>query len=519
MKPLDSTKTNQEGCDPISSNCVIWQGPDIPCIQLCKGDSISDVTAKIAQELCDLLDQLDIDTFDLTCFNPICPTPENIHDLLQFIIDKLCTLNDCCDQSPAPIGGCPDCIVDIAACFYYQNQLGDTITTMQLSDYVHAIGNKICLLVSQIDIINQTLADHETRITNIEENCCTGPGGAPAPGDGGSGIPNFTSSCLISPVPPAGIPIQDLVATLEAAFCELRSATGLPNDILLAILKQCANLDLSPSLGQPGVNMGSLSGWITQGNYTDLSDAVNNMWLTICDLRAAVANIQANCCPSGCDGLVINMSVVLSGSSLLFYFTGTAPAGFQDCAPAGNLVTITDADGAVFITHVPVIPYLNGVAYQVQIGSTPLNPALNFSIHMDGCWENTSTNTTCERCLDFNLINSNSCPAVTITPAETSISWSFSNVIATPVSYIIELYNAAGDTLIDSETVISPPVGIVSGSFSGAGVVGGTTYKIRVGITINSVTTYCPFGVTTTLPDSCPAPTNVSAIGVAVIIG
>ena len=49
-------KDTQEGCNPMSSNCVIWQGPDIPCIKLCKGDSISDITAKLAEELCTLLE-------------------------------------------------------------------------------------------------------------------------------------------------------------------------------------------------------------------------------------------------------------------------------------------------------------------------------------------------------------------------------------------------------------------------------------------------------------------------------
>ena len=86
-------KDTQAGCNPVSSNCVIWQGPDIPCITLCRGDSISDVTYKLATELCTLVDQLAITGFDVSCFPPICPKPENIHDLIQFILDQLCS---CC---------------------------------------------------------------------------------------------------------------------------------------------------------------------------------------------------------------------------------------------------------------------------------------------------------------------------------------------------------------------------------------------------------------------------------------
>jgi len=97
MLPIPSN-TNQEGCNPISSNCVIWQGPDIPCINLCRGDSITDVTAKLATELCELLDQLSVDGFNLDCFDLSCVNIDNIYDLIQFILDQLCTLTNCCNQ-------------------------------------------------------------------------------------------------------------------------------------------------------------------------------------------------------------------------------------------------------------------------------------------------------------------------------------------------------------------------------------------------------------------------------------
>ena len=59
-------------CDPISSNCVIWQGPDIACIDLCKGDTISIVVAKLAEKLCDIIDATcecnpDLSGLDLKC--------------------------------------------------------------------------------------------------------------------------------------------------------------------------------------------------------------------------------------------------------------------------------------------------------------------------------------------------------------------------------------------------------------------------------------------------------------------
>ena len=128
--PIQPSDT-QAGCNPVSSNCVIWQGPDIPCITLCRGDSISDVTYKVATELCTLVDQLDLVNFDVSCFPPICPKPENITDLIQFILDQLCDLQT--GTTPAGTAkslvgssttSCDDvfaCQITVAACFQYTN--------------------------------------------------------------------------------------------------------------------------------------------------------------------------------------------------------------------------------------------------------------------------------------------------------------------------------------------------------------------------------------------------------------
>ena len=58
-------------CIPTSSNCIIWQGPNIECIGLCKGDTITDVVYKLAVSYCELKEQLDIGNYDISCIN--CP--------------------------------------------------------------------------------------------------------------------------------------------------------------------------------------------------------------------------------------------------------------------------------------------------------------------------------------------------------------------------------------------------------------------------------------------------------------
>ena len=85
MKPLNY---DNSPCSPISSNCVIWQGPDIPCIKLCAGDTISDVVFKLATELCTVLDTLNVTNYDLSCFNLVACGPNDFQALIQFLIER-----------------------------------------------------------------------------------------------------------------------------------------------------------------------------------------------------------------------------------------------------------------------------------------------------------------------------------------------------------------------------------------------------------------------------------------------
>jgi len=82
-------------CVPISSNCIIWQGPNIECIGLCQGDTITDVIYKLATAYCELSNQLQAGNFDISCIE--CPegidcTVDNIQDLLDVLIAKICEL-------------------------------------------------------------------------------------------------------------------------------------------------------------------------------------------------------------------------------------------------------------------------------------------------------------------------------------------------------------------------------------------------------------------------------------------
>ena len=94
MTPSKSN-LSKDTCSPISSNCVIWQGPDIPCLNLCNGDSVSDVLYKLAEDYCAFKDSLDVKDLDITPLLSSCgtntpaPQEKSIVKILEIMIDKI----------------------------------------------------------------------------------------------------------------------------------------------------------------------------------------------------------------------------------------------------------------------------------------------------------------------------------------------------------------------------------------------------------------------------------------------
>lgn len=497
MKPLNATET---GCTPISSNCVIWQGPDIECVKLCKGDTVSAVVAKLATELCTIMEELKISNYDLTCLNLSGCGPLNFQQLIQLLIDKVCALNECCQQNNTGNGtqreGCPDCIVDICKNFYYTNELGDLVTTMQLTDYVTAIGNRVCNIIDEIEIIKLQINNLDIRVTALEN--------APPPS---FTIPQIVPNCVLPGVP---TDINIVLAALEQQFCSLISATGTGPQILTSISAPCVT-STTPSLGNSSITMGAIPGWINP--VATLADSVNNLWLTICDIRAAVLNIQTNCCPTGCSGVILTMSIDLDGSDLNIYMNGTIPSGFLQCTGT-TAFRIEDAFGAYVIVYADISIFLNSITgYSVNLASSALDLTSSITVTATPCLNNGITGAHCEYTLVEDVYNGAAlCPTMTYTANSTSID--FSTTIVNPgtgVNYTIEVYDNSLTTLITSTTVLVtvPPAYTWTGTLSGLSA--STTYKIRVvvqpasGPAIN-----CPYAVIITQPPVCTPPDSLT---------
>ncbi len=489
MKP---TNLNKETCSPISSNCVIWQGPDIPCIKLCKGDSVSEVVFKLGTELCDIMNTLNITAYDLDCFNITACGPQDFQQLIQFLIDKICELENIADQGTGgkgpTVGGCPECVVTVAACF----QSGGN-TTMELLDYVTMIGSRVCELALQITTINSILADYGDRITDLEAQ-----------------FPIVIPPITVTPqcvLPSSPTPVQNVVIALEQQFCDLQNATGLPAEIFTAIAQVCATLDSLNGLGP----LTAFPNWSPSANA---AAAINNLWITVCDIRAAIQNIQVNCCPGACSSVEIQFTAAISGTDLMLYYTGSVPVGWVECSPGNQVLTVTDCYGGTATIPVSVLGTLNiPGGYAIPLASIPsVNPVCNLTMTLITCFEDPLSGQQCNNVSNYTLALTVTCPTVSLIPVNfDQVQYTVNYTGVGTFDLDVEIYDSTGTTLISSDTYLSQ-TGVFSivGLFTG--LLGSTLYKVRVVTTINGHTRNCPWNNFTTNPPGLPIVTT-STIG------
>lgn len=85
MKPINFTSST---CESKSANCVIWPGPDIDCISLKKGQTVSWAIWQLATKLCELEAQMDITALNLTNMEAQVGPITSFSQMLQLLIDR-----------------------------------------------------------------------------------------------------------------------------------------------------------------------------------------------------------------------------------------------------------------------------------------------------------------------------------------------------------------------------------------------------------------------------------------------
>ena len=273
MKPIN---LDNSPCSPISSNCVIWQGPDIPCIKLCRGDTISDVIDKLAKELCNIMELLDVNGYDLSCFDLASCKPQNIQELIQFLIERICAV-EAVDAAAAATptttvnptrSASADTLVTVASCFVV-----GTTTVMPVAEYAIAMGIRICSIIDQISAINLQINNLDIRVTTLETT--------PAPI---FTIPSFTLACNVDSLISGSTYGIDVILEeyINNVWCGFYATTGSITDLSNAIASQCILGTDFTKVNPAATYAMQYPTWI-QPTAT-IADLLNNAWIVLCDI-------------------------------------------------------------------------------------------------------------------------------------------------------------------------------------------------------------------------------------------
>lgn len=340
MKPLHSNLKlkPEDGCSKTSSSCVIWQGPDIPCIDLCKGDTITDVIYDLATKLCEMTSGvIDVTTLDFKCIlGTGVAEPTTILGALQAMIDKQCQIaSTCCGESSG--GGTTPTPISLPPCLYYTED-GDEITSLLPNAYSAYLASKICEVIGDIASINTEIDNLQGRVSALEAN--TGGGGGTT-----TGI-SVVSLCASASLPGTTVPIGQAFSAFESKFCQLTTLLGTSAALSTAIGKECAGLDSATQLSDDTKTMSQLAGWVA--NPTTLSETIVNMWLTICDMRNAVVNSSNTTLP--CVALPVSNLQITNLTSTGSLISWSAPnTGVVSEAPIEYFLKIYEWNGSTTV--------------------------------------------------------------------------------------------------------------------------------------------------------------------------
>lgn len=322
MIPNNSSYNSSNPGVSTSSNNVIWQGPDLECIGLCKGDTITDVQEKVAKKLCEVIEQLNLENLDLDCITdcPTCPQPDkSLKVVLDLLIKAFCLLKTRVDNLGG--GGTDEEVFAVnLRCLAVTDGSGNILNNKTNVQIIQSVIDQVCANKFDVGNIKLQIDSLQNQIDNLDLTPTV-----PAI--------NVISQCLFTGTRTIG-PAYTL---LDSAFCSLRSALGLPADMANAVGKQ-------PTLTNQQLAEYIIDGYIQ--NPANLAQTVANQWIIITDLLNKVTYMQETCCKTGCEDISVGFEIEVTdpdGMRIVLYYTdvmGTKiPSGWQD---AGSSLKVTD---------------------------------------------------------------------------------------------------------------------------------------------------------------------------------
>ena len=476
MIPNKSNTTN--GCDNTSSNCVVWQGPDLTCVNVCNGDTISDILAKMCESIVSITSTstgVDISTINQLCLEETYGVANNVQALIQNIITEVCKVHDHAGSDPC------SCVIPLPTCLQYVEEgTGNTITQLPLYDsntgvgYATVLANQICNNINAISQLQNTQVNHEARIVTLEQRPARERYVAPKV------VPTFVGT------PGRPVSLEKAVALTEEYVGELQRSTGAPSAISTA-LNVAPNYNDRDRLSGKGT-MNAISQWNV--SPSNMAQSFQNLWITMNDTRNAVQSIKETVASPLCKDVTLGVTGSVEKtnegtfSKLMLDFTGsTIPTGYIPCDSRGTKLTITDSSLNTVVVYADVVNHLQneGTFGITQNLMGNLDLGSNFSIRVDFCVSNGDNQ--CQEIYNFTVDNEMACPNLTIgTITSDSADFGIAS-IAIPANkghvISVNLRSTAG-TLIDSRSFTAFGSSI-AGTFSNLSAA--TSYQMLIEIT------------------------------------
>lgn len=354
----------------------------------------------------------------------------------------------------------------------FVNAGGLPITEQYPNDYAITVANAVSLQIDNYNQVIATLSQYEDQIITLQgqvQNILT------------SGFAEHTvySSCLSSG---GTLPVSTVTSLLVNNTCSYNTVLGTPSALSTSVAAQCSNLSTGRQYGSPTGTMSGISGWKLLPTTT--ADTINNIWLTLCDLRAGMGTLFAAVTPT-CQNVVVGFASVLTSYTvgIQIYFSGYSfiPTGFLD---AGSSILITDSAGNTATASFNIVTSsTNNTPVTILLTSSSLLPNSNYTIAVTSLTSNATWNLNCSKTVVQTLINTiSTCPILQVTAGTTSsVNYTATFLITTNSSYVISLLSSG--TVVQS-TTYSNPASVQSGVFSG--LTSGTTYSVRATSTIGT---------------------------------
>lgn len=383
-------------CAPISSNCITWEGTDIPCLNIKTGDSLSVLIANIANKVCELANPLDLSQLSLQGLLEICNQSEPINitliSVLQLMIDNNVCLKDLIDSIVERLNDINNSsIFNLNLfCLGTEDEFGNAVDIAE-EELLQLLINGICDLKTDVANINLRITAIQEVIDNIDI------------------APVVTEPDIATCLDATEKPTSEQIIIVADEICTIREDVGSTANVQNALSKQNVELDAKYITN---------TDWILTSSVTNISKLLNNLVVIALDHEERITNIENNCCALSCDDVKIDFSVTPNEfyNGLILNFgniNGTfIPNGFEDC---GSKVTIIDVNGLkVGPTNIEIVnddvddgPYI----VEINVSSLQLDQDLIINVESRMC----NGSLVCVKCTSkrFSFFNSG-CPACEI---------------------------------------------------------------------------------------------------------